>query len=288
MLLWYDGAVAETYYHQNCGGALASASEVWPGTDAPYLHTHADPYCILPRPQTWESTIAVADIDAALRTARLDIPRGWTSIEVATRSESGRVARLRLNGGSPPGAEISASSFRFGVDRALGWNKIRSDLYTVRAAGDRLVFSGRGTGHGVGLCQAGAEEMAREGEDFKHILAFYYPGTELGARPTLAWQIRTGDRFELQTLASDQDSAILPVAARLLTENEHVVGWQLPFTVRLQIYPTLDLYRDATGQPGWVAASTHGQTIRLQPLAELRAKTHTRIHPAPRTVSSAR
>jgi len=272
LLLWYGGAVAETYYHQNCGGTLASANEVWPGTDAPYLHTHADPYCILPRPQTWESTIAIADIDAALRAAGLDIPRGWTSLEVATRSDSGRVARLHLSGGSPPAVEISASSFRFAVDRALGWNKIRSDLYTVRPAGDRLVFSGRGTGHGVGLCQAGAEEMAREGKTFKDILTFYYPGTELGLRPALAWQVRTGDRFELQTLAPDQDSIILPLAARLLTEDEQAVGWKLPFTVRLEIYPTLDLYRDATGQPGWIAASTRGQTIRLQPLAELRAK----------------
>jgi stage II sporulation protein D len=272
MLLWYGGAPAETYYHQNCGGTTASASEVWPGTDAPYLRTHADPYCILPRPQTWESTITVAEIDAALRAAGLDVPHGWTTLEIATRSESGRATLVRLDGGSPPRVEISASTFRFAVDRALGWNQIRSDLYSVRAAGDRLVFSGRGTGHGVGLCQDGAEEMAREGKDYRQILSFYYPGTELGARPSLAWQIRTGDRFELQTLAPDQDSAILPIAERLLTEDEQAVGWRLPFTVHLQIYPSLDLYRDATGQPGWVAASTRGETIRLQPLAELRAK----------------
>ncbi len=272
LLLWYEGAVAETYYHQNCGGMTASAGEVWPGTDAPYLRTHADPYCVLPRPQTWESTISVSDIDAALRAAGLDIPRGWTSIEVATRSESGRAVRLRIVGGSPDAMEISASSFRFAVDRALGWNKIRSDLYTVRVANNRLVFSGRGTGHGVGLCQAGAEEMAREGKDFREILAFYFPGTALGTRPALAWQIRTGNRIELQSLAPNEDSAILPVASRLLAENEQAVGWQVPFTVRLQIYPTLDLYRDATGQPGWVAAFTRGQTIRLQPLSELRAK----------------
>ncbi len=272
LLLWYGGAPAETYYHQNCGGTIASASEVWPGTDAPYLRTHADPYCILPRPQTWESMITVAEIDAALRAAGLDVPRGWTTLEIATRSESGRAALVRLDGGSPPNVAISASTFRFAVDRALGWNKIRSDLYSVRAAGDRLVFSGRGTGHGVGLCQDGAEEMAREGKDYRQILSFYYPGTELGARPAVAWQIRTGDRFELQTLAPERDSAIFPIAARLLTEDEQAVGWRLPFTVRLQIYPSLDLYRDATGQPGWVAASTRGETIRLQPLAELRAK----------------
>jgi stage II sporulation protein D len=40
----------------------------------------------------------------------------------------------------------------------------------------------------------------------------------------------------------------------------------------LQVFPTLDRYRDATGQPGWVAATTRGQTVRLQPLAQLRKR----------------
>jgi stage II sporulation protein D len=62
------------------------------------------------------------------------------------------------------------------------------------------------------------------------------------------------------------------VAERLLREAEDDVGWRLPFRARLQIFSTLDNYRDSTGQPGWVAASTRGQTIRLQPLAELRRR----------------
>jgi len=272
LLVWYGGEVAETYYDQNCGGTTASAVEVWPGNDAPYLNSHADPYCVIPRPQTWESTIAIADIDAALRAAGLDVPHGWTSLEISARTGSRRAARLRLNGGFPSGAEIAASSFRFAVDRALGWNKIRSDLYSVRLEPDRVIFSGRGTGHGVGLCQAGAEEMAREGKDFRQILAFYYPGTDVGAHPSMAWQTRTNERFELRTLAPDKDSDILPIASRLLAEDEQTIGWKIQFTVQLQVFPTLDLYRDTTGEPGWVAASTRGGVIRLQPIAELRAR----------------
>jgi stage II sporulation protein D len=76
---------------------------------------------------------------------------------------------------------MSASTFRFAVDRELGWDKIRSDLYEVRGTGDHIIFSGRGSGHGVGLCQTGAEEMARQGKSYREILSFYYPGTELGA-----------------------------------------------------------------------------------------------------------
>jgi stage II sporulation protein D len=46
------------------------------------------------------------------------------------------------------------------------------------SAGD-AVFSGRGNGHGVGMCQWGAKEMAEKGHDFKSILSHYYPGTSL-------------------------------------------------------------------------------------------------------------
>jgi len=43
----------------------------------------------------------------------------------------------------------------------------------------QAVFSGRGRGHGVGLCQWGAKEMAERGHDFRSILSHYYPGTSL-------------------------------------------------------------------------------------------------------------
>ncbi|MBQ9597275.1 MAG: hypothetical protein IJR34_03365, partial [Bacteroidales bacterium] len=43
----------------------------------------------------------------------------------------------------------------------------------------RLVLRGKGWGHGVGLCQIGAAVMASRGFDYKQILAFYYPGSQL-------------------------------------------------------------------------------------------------------------
>src|SRR5260370_1719052 len=67
-------------------------------------------------------------------------------------------------------------------------------------------------------------------------------------------------------------SGLLPVAEKILKENEAAFGWRLSFRARLQVFPSLDRYRDATGQPGWVAATTRGQTVRLQPLADLRKR----------------
>src|SRR5262249_16501358 len=114
------------------------------------------------------------------------------------RSPSGRALKLAFRGGgdqqhgrADSSKLISASSLRFAIGRTLGWNQVRSDLYEVETFADSVIFSGRGAGHGVGLCQAGAEEMAKEGKTYRQILAFYYPGAALGQTAAgLAWHKR--------------------------------------------------------------------------------------------------
>jgi stage II sporulation protein D len=154
-VLRFEGKMAQAFYHQSCGGTTAAAREAWPAVTEAYLTSHADMYCAARGVLKWESSIRVADADRALRAAGIAMPAGWRAIEIASRSESGRAQRLKLSGGAGGSAAISASTFRFAVDRELGWNKIRSDLYDVRTAGEQIIFSGRGSGHGVGMCQAG-------------------------------------------------------------------------------------------------------------------------------------
>jgi stage II sporulation protein D len=273
-VLQFEGKLAQTFYHQNCGGTTAAAREVWPAVSEAYLTSHADTYCTARGIFKWESTIRVTDLDRALRAAGLAMPAGWRELEIVSRSESGRAQRMMLIGGSGS-TPISASTFRFAVDRALGWNKIRSDLYDVRNTGGQIVFSGRGSGHGVGMCQAGAEEMAREGKNYREILSFYYPKTQLGSAGMAdgaKWQKRSSERIALLSTQPDVDSKLLPIAERILKEDEEAIGWKASAGMQLQVYATLDLYRDTTWQPGWVAASTRGKTIRLQPLAELQKR----------------
>ncbi len=271
-VLLFSGKPIETYYHQNCGGIVAASNEVWPTVRKPYLRGHPDPYCLAASQLKWESSIPVEELDGALRDSGIDAPRHWTGIAVVSRSESGRAKRMRLEGGNTPPMDLSASSFRYAVDRTLGWNKIRSDLYDVRNSGDHILFSGRGAGHGVGLCQDGAEEMGREGKTYREILSFYYPGTQINMPEPVKWQKRNTERFELISAAPDVDAAILPVAEKALNADERAIGWKYLSRATLQIFPTLDLYRDTTGQPGWVAAVTRGRTVRMQPLAELKKK----------------
>jgi peptidoglycan hydrolase-like amidase len=66
---------------------------------------------------------------------------------------------------------------RLEVDRHLGWGAVPSNTFVVRREGEQAVLRGIGQGHGMGLCQAGAQAMAKEGADFRQILAHYYPNT---------------------------------------------------------------------------------------------------------------
>jgi stage II sporulation protein D len=61
----------------------------------------------------------------------------------------------------------------------VGPDRLRSTNFEVRSLGTTLRFTGRGWGHGVGLCQEGAWGQARAGYGFEEILRHYYPGCEL-------------------------------------------------------------------------------------------------------------
>jgi stage II sporulation protein D len=271
-ILYFQDSPAQTFYHANCGGTTAAATEAWSKVSEPYLIVHADTFCPIPGELKWESNLSANEINNALRIAGISPPENWRAIEIESRTPSGRVGHLQFLGGSPPRFSLAASTLRFAVDREYGWNKIRSDLYEIRNANGKILFSGKGSGHGVGLCQAGAEEMAREGKSYREILNYYYPGTDLHEAQNQKWESRLDERFELLSQNPESDSQILPIADRILVENENSIGWKLTFRPRLQIYSTIEKYRDETGEPGWIAASTRVHTIRLQPIAQLKSK----------------
>jgi stage II sporulation protein D len=113
--------------------------------------------------------------------------------------------------------------------------------------------------------------MGEVGKSYREILSFYYPGTALGLTAQgLGWQMRAGERVELLSTRPTEDQSVIAVAERLLREAEQRTGWQLGQRPQLRVYPSVEVYRNATGQPGWVAASTRGRVIRLQPVRVLR------------------
>lgn len=78
-------------------------------------------------------------------------------------------------------AELAAKgeAGRLAVNRRLGWKTVPSNHFTARQDGSEVVLEGAGSGHGMGLCQRGAEGMAEAGASFREILAHYFPKTEI-------------------------------------------------------------------------------------------------------------
>jgi stage II sporulation protein D len=71
----------------------------------------------------------------------------------------------------------SNETARLGLERRLGWGTVPSNDFQMHKEVDEVVLKGTGQGHGIGLCQAGAKAMAKEGADFRQILSHYYPNT---------------------------------------------------------------------------------------------------------------
>jgi len=265
-VLWYEGQPAATYYHANCAGTTEDGRFIL-GNDepmAPYLNQHSDVYCVRHGTLQWQSEVTKRDLQRALAADEITIPGSLRSVSVAQRTPSGRVEVLRVMGSSP--VVVPAQAFRSAVGRHLGWERLKSNWYDVSVSGDRIVFHGRGSGHGVGLCQIGAEVMGEEGKSYREILAYYYPGTKLGASAQgIAWQTLTGERIELLTTRPEADRQLVPIAERLVHEAEANTGLTFSVTPQWKIYPTVAMFRDATGEPGWVAATTRGRTMQTQP-----------------------
>jgi stage II sporulation protein D (peptidoglycan lytic transglycosylase) len=271
--LWYHGQRAEAWFHQNCGGRTASPSEVWSSASQkashramPWLVSRADPYCTANGAREWSSGISLTDLTSALAAAGLVRP-GWKTLIVARRGESGRAVSLMIGA-----SEVSAEEFRLAVGRALGWNRILSNWYEVSPEGDDFLFHGRGSGHGVGLCQAGNAAMSALGRDSSQILAQYFPGAIAADEATgQPWQPFRGQGFALQTLTS-ADAAYLPQLSQALSEAETLSGLQPTASITVRAFRSTTAFRDATLAPGWDAAFTEGNWIATQPLSTLGAR----------------
>ena len=273
-LLWYKGKPAFTPYTRDCGGTTEDAANVWPDLVVPYLKSHTDPYCKRISSAPWRWNAEASEITRAIRESQLRGPQKLEHITITQRTSSGRGSVLTLAGPNDT-VRVSASSFRFAVGRALGWNTMRGDQFEVHSSNGHFLFEGAGEGHGVGLCQRGAEQMGTAGQNYREILAFYYPGTLVGLTAQgLAWQRLSGETMSLLTTQPDQDRIALTIAERqgrtLFQRANLPMNWPLPSGIEIRAYPDVDAYRDATGEPGWVAARTEGRVIHLQPIALLR------------------
>jgi stage II sporulation protein D len=168
-ILTYGGAPAEIFYSASCGGRSEVAEAVWPGTSHPYLRASKDD--VHDEDMPWTLEMPLAELQAHME--RRGFSGTLKNVEIKGRTKSDRVAVLKLSGMQPE--RITSYQFR----AAIGTTVLRSTAFSVKKTDDMIQFTGRGYGHGVGMCVIGAGRRARRGESMAHILNAYYPGVKI-------------------------------------------------------------------------------------------------------------
>jgi stage II sporulation protein D len=292
-VLSYQNRPAELFYSASCGGRSESAGEIGLSADLPYLQVAEDD--VHAGEQPWVTTLTLRQVQDALR--RINYSGQLRDVRVDARNESGRASRLRLTGMQPD--TVAGYQFRM----AVGAIELRSTAFAVERRGESLRFTGRGFGHGVGMCVIGAGRRAVRGESAADILSHYYPGLALVRLDTPALNTAAGDSPVGRALPAPPLSAegsgssgepdrvrptavTSPVVARVpagsgvrVVDLERVaaeaydrisktLGTSLsPITIEL--HETLDSFRAATGMPWWVSTVSAGTDIDLVPAALL-------------------
>ena len=174
-VLFYKGEVIDALFHTDSGGMTESSENVW-GSSVPYLRAVIESQM---QTQPWERSVSLDALMQKMeksgkplgtlkeiRLSPLSIGKGS-----GDRSLSGRV-RSVLFIGTTGSVVLSGNDLR-------SIFSLPSTLFDIRFRGGEVIFSGYGSGHGLGLSQWGAKELAEKGKNYKDILLHYYSGVTL-------------------------------------------------------------------------------------------------------------
>ena len=174
-VLIYAGEILPAYFHSNCGGHTENASELWDQNLKPLQGVVCN-FCKFSPGSMWQKNFRSKDIQDKLNQNGYHLGP-ILDIKILERNESGRIRNLEITTRDGKKINILGKKLR----EIIGPNIIRSNNYEIYMKGYYFDIIGRGWGHGVGMCQWGANEMSRQRYKYDEILQYYYPGAEIVA-----------------------------------------------------------------------------------------------------------
>ncbi len=160
------GKLITAAFHSNSGGQTANSEDVWL-SETPYLKATPDPFSLKQNNTYWQDTILVADWLFYLKRNGVDISNNNAKLDNLYFKQNSRKKYYYYNNDTILLRKIR-SDF-----------KLRSTWFSIKPEGNYLVFSGKGYGHGVGLSQEGAMQMARQNYSFLDIINYYYKNVKV-------------------------------------------------------------------------------------------------------------
>lgn len=170
-VMLYGGEPILAAFHSSSDGVTAASGDVWV-KDLPYLRSVESPESGDTVPNYYSvNTFTAEEFREKFTAAHAeavfgDDPASW--ITGAERNSSGRVEQVSIGGVKVEGTEV----------RSL--YGLRSASFTAEATGEEVIFRVTGYGHGVGMSQYGANELAKQGKTWQEILQWYYTDVNIG------------------------------------------------------------------------------------------------------------
>lgn len=162
-----NGKLVNTYFYANCGGQTSDASYVW-NQSVDYCVPFRDTFCIHTKQATWTKKVYKDDWLNFL-VKKYHFPRNdsiITPLAFNFTQEDRKAFFIHPSFGIP----LRDLRTRF---------NLKSTYFDVHTEGEYVIIEGRGFGHGVGLCQEGAMQMADYGFSYKQIAQFYFEGVKV-------------------------------------------------------------------------------------------------------------
>ncbi len=162
----------EGFFHSKCGGHTVRPDQVWSGSVDGYKGVEC-PFCHKHGMKSWEENIPKANFVALLNRAINRYgskPVSLKSDQLTIVTDSPRKTELRIYQGND--LHVIRKSW---LRNLAGRETFPSHHFRVSDVGGKLKVQGDGFGHGVGLCQLGALELAKRGYGYRAILQHYFP-----------------------------------------------------------------------------------------------------------------
>lgn len=216
ILAYYNGEVAELYYHSSSGGKTENSENIWSNA-VPYLRSVEDPYSLGSPNDYWEYKITKSELEKTLNSKGKDIGN-LLGIRIDKVSVNGRVLKMTMLGEK---GEVSLE--KESIRAFLGYSNLKSNWFEINSQNKNnqtnssdsyivvfndlklflnkndsnssniypnlnnndiitsqdYLFQGKGYGHGLGMSQYGAKAMAEQGFTFDEILKYYFKGIDV-------------------------------------------------------------------------------------------------------------
>jgi len=169
-IITYEGQPINAFFHSNSGGITESSVNIWGGVEYPYLKSVETSGEEGYSQYNSEVIFTRDELINKIKETHADIKIDWNdenAIQIQEYTDSGRVRTIKFGNISIAGTEART---------ILG---LKSTNFVISHQDEKIIFTVKGYGHGVGMSQTGADSLAKQGKGYKEIIKHFYTGVEV-------------------------------------------------------------------------------------------------------------